>query len=193
MSASSGRSEQLRALGGGATDARRSRSRGWRRGRRAGSRPGPARSGTPRARSLADQGGSTVPAKKVPSSGARAPWSARATRRPRRVIARVRVLGGRGRRASRAARPSAPRRSGTPPGGSGAARAAPASRRRSISGSSSSRRSQQRVWNRHPDGGLAGDGTSPRRIIRLRVLSTRGSGIGTALTSATVYGCSGRS
>src|SRR5207253_8918744 len=50
-------------------------------------------------------------------------------------------------------------------------------------------RSQQRVWNRQPDGGLAGDGTSPastRRFFRIR-----GSGFGTADSSAIVYGCRG--
>src|SRR6476661_5523 len=50
-------------------------------------------------------------------------------------------------------------------------------------------RSQQRVWNRHPDGGLAGDGTSPRSTSRF--LRRRGSVSGTADRSATVYGCPG--
>ena len=47
----------------------------------------------------------------------------------------------------------------------------------------------QRVWKWQPDGGLMGLGTSPSSLIRLR--PTRGSGIGTADSSASVYGCSG--
>ena len=49
----------------------------------------------------------------------------------------------------------------------------------------------QRVWNRQPDGGLAGDGRSPASRIRSRRSSTSGSGTGTADISARVYGCSG--
>ena len=52
-------------------------------------------------------------------------------------------------------------------------------------------RSQHRVWNRQPEGGAAGDGTSPRRMIRRRRDSMAGSGIGMADRSATVYGWSG--
>jgi hypothetical protein len=48
-----------------------------------------------------------------------------------------------------------------------------------------------RVWNRQPVGGLAGDGRSPCSRMRLRDSSTFGSGTGTALISARVYGCSG--
>src|SRR5213078_1832907 len=50
-------------------------------------------------------------------------------------------------------------------------------------------RSEQRVWNRQPEGGLIGLGTSPSRMIRLRLMV--GSGIGTAESSASVYGCFG--
>src|SRR5437660_1298973 len=50
-------------------------------------------------------------------------------------------------------------------------------------------RIEQRVWKRHPEGGLMGLGTSPSRMIRLRF--TEGSGIGTAERSASVYGCLG--
>ena len=60
------------------------------------------------------------------------------------------------------------------------------------SGLPSFSRSQHRVWNRQPDGGLTGDGTSPLRMIRRRRDSMTGSGIGTADSSATVYGWSGR-
>ncbi len=49
----------------------------------------------------------------------------------------------------------------------------------------------QRVWNRQPLGGFAGDGRSPVSRIRSRVSSTTGSGTGTADISALVYGCSG--
>src|SRR5664280_1955363 len=58
-------------------------------------------------------------------------------------------------------------------------------------GCSSRSRSQQRVWKRQPDGGLAGDGTSPFRTIRR--LRTVGSGSGTADMRLTVYGCCGLS
>ena len=51
----------------------------------------------------------------------------------------------------------------------------------------------QRVWNRHPDGGSIGDGTSPWSITRLRRASTTGSGTGTAEIRARVYGMSGES
>ena len=46
-----------------------------------------------------------------------------------------------------------------------------------------------RVWKRHPDGGLAGDGRSPFSTIRSR--RTVGSGTGMADSSALVYGCAG--
>ena len=51
---------------------------------------------------------------------------------------------------------------------------------------------QQRVWNRHPDGGFAGEGTSPTRTIWSRLPRRVGSGAGTAESSAWVYGCVGR-
>ena len=47
-------------------------------------------------------------------------------------------------------------------------------------------RSQQRVWKRQPDGGLAGLGTSPVRMIRRRRPSMTGSGTGMADSRATV-------
>ena len=72
------------------------------------------------------------------------------------------------------------------------ARAAAASSAEQRSGLPSRSRSQQRVWKWQPDGGLTGDGTSPLRMIRRRRRSTSGSGIGTADSSATVYGWSGR-
>ncbi len=50
---------------------------------------------------------------------------------------------------------------------------------------------QQRVRNRQPDGGLAGLGTSPWRMIRSRACSRCGSGSGTADSSACVYGWPG--
>src|SRR3989304_9315012 len=49
----------------------------------------------------------------------------------------------------------------------------------------------QRGWKTQPGGGLSGLGTSPPRIVRSRVSSTAGSGMGTAESSALVYGCSG--
>ena len=51
----------------------------------------------------------------------------------------------------------------------------------------------QRVWKRHPCGGLIGDGTSLSRTMRFLVASIAGSGIGTAEISAFVYGISGSS
>src|SRR5690606_7299605 len=48
----------------------------------------------------------------------------------------------------------------------------------------------QRVWKAQPDGGLAGFGTSPPRMMRSRL--TSGLVDGTADKSASVYGCSGR-
>ena len=57
------------------------------------------------------------------------------------------------------------------------------------SGSPSCSRSQHRGWKRQPDGGAAGDGTSPLSTSRLE--RRRGSGTGTADSSATVYGCLG--
>jgi hypothetical protein len=59
------------------------------------------------------------------------------------------------------------------------------------SGLSSWRRSQQRVWNRQPDGGLTGDGTSPSRMIRRRLSRPLGETAGTADSRAIVYGCIG--
>ena len=49
---------------------------------------------------------------------------------------------------------------------------------------------QQRVRNRHPEGGFAGDGTSPSSRITSRSPRADGSGTGTADSSAWVYGCS---
>jgi hypothetical protein len=46
-----------------------------------------------------------------------------------------------------------------------------------------------RGWKTHPLGGLAGEGTSPVRTMR--DLRRAGSGIGTAESSACVYGISG--
>ena len=60
-----------------------------------------------------------------------------------------------------------------------------------ISGLPSRSRSQQRVWKRQPDGGLAGLGMSPLRMIRRRDRSVRASGTGTADSSAIVYGWRG--
>src|SRR3546814_10975729 len=54
---------------------------------------------------------------------------------------------------------------------------------------SSSAWRQQRVRKRQPDGGSAGEGTSPCRMIRSRLFSRRGSGSGTADSRACVYGC----
>ena len=51
----------------------------------------------------------------------------------------------------------------------------------------------QRVWKRHPDGGLSGDGTSPWSTTRCRRRSRTGLGTGTAEINAFVYGMSGRS
>ena len=59
-------------------------------------------------------------------------------------------------------------------------------------GLSSCSRSQQRVWKRQPDGGSAGLGTSPLRMIRCREPFAAGSGTGAADSSARVYGCAGR-
>ena len=50
-----------------------------------------------------------------------------------------------------------------------------------------------RVRNRHPDGGFAGDGISPRSITRGRLRCTRGLGTGIADRSAWVYGWVGAS
>ena len=47
----------------------------------------------------------------------------------------------------------------------------------------------QRVWKWQPEGGRIGLGTSPCSGMRLRF--TFGSGIGTADSGASVYGCSG--
>ena len=47
----------------------------------------------------------------------------------------------------------------------------------------------QRVWNRRPEGGLIGLGTSPFRIIRSRF--TVGSAMRFAESKAWVYGCFG--
>src|SRR5262245_32368627 len=64
------------------------------------------------------------------------------------------------------------------------------------SGSSSSQIGcafQQRVRNRHPDGGFAGLGTSPCRTMRCRLPLRFGDSIGTADRRACVYGCIGAS
>jgi hypothetical protein len=50
---------------------------------------------------------------------------------------------------------------------------------------------QHRVRNRQPDGGFAGDGTSPSNTMRALDRSMRGSGTGTADRRAFVYGCAG--
>ena len=52
---------------------------------------------------------------------------------------------------------------------------------------------QQRVRNRHPEGGLAGLGTSPSSMIRCALAALVGLAIGTADSSACVYGCIGAS
>ena len=57
------------------------------------------------------------------------------------------------------------------------------------SGLPSRSRSQHRVWNRQPDGGAAGDGTSP--LSTRRFLRRRGFASGMADSSATVYGWRG--
>ena len=43
---------------------------------------------------------------------------------------------------------------------------------------------EQRVWNRHPEGGLIGLGTSPSSTMRVRVRSTGGFGTGIAESRA---------
>ena len=50
---------------------------------------------------------------------------------------------------------------------------------------------QQRVRKRQPDGGLAGLGTSPSSMILVRLPRWSGDSIGTADSSACVYGCIG--
>ena len=63
-------------------------------------------------------------------------------------------------------------------------------------GTSSAQRSvafQQRVRNRQPDGGSVGVGASPVSTMRRRPVSTSGSGIGAADSSAWVYGWAERS
>ena len=50
---------------------------------------------------------------------------------------------------------------------------------------------KQRVWKRHPFGGLMGLATSPCSIILFFAMLTSGSGTGIAERSACVYGCSG--
>ena len=57
------------------------------------------------------------------------------------------------------------------------------------SGLPSFSRSQQRVWKRQPDGGAAGEGTSP--LSTSRFLRRRGSASGMAERRATVYGWRG--
>ena len=52
-------------------------------------------------------------------------------------------------------------------------------------------RNGQRVWNRQPVGGFAGEAGRPASRIRSRVVLDPGSGTGTADISAFVYGCSG--
>ena len=49
----------------------------------------------------------------------------------------------------------------------------------------------QRGWKTQPGGGWSGLGTSPPSTMRSRRASTAGSGIGTAESSAFVYGCCG--
>ena len=49
----------------------------------------------------------------------------------------------------------------------------------------------QRGWNRQPEGGSIGLGTSPSRMIRLLAAARSGSGIGTAESRAPDYGCLG--
>ena len=44
----------------------------------------------------------------------------------------------------------------------------------------------QRGWNRHPEGGSIGDGTSPVRMMRCRAAAASGSAAGAADSSATV-------
>ena len=61
-----------------------------------------------------------------------------------------------------------------------------------ISGLRSRSRSQQRVWNRQPDGGDDGLGISPWRMMRRRDRSATASGTATADSRATEYGCNGR-
>ena len=56
----------------------------------------------------------------------------------------------------------------------------------SMPAASSSALCQHRVRNRQPDGGSAGLGTSPVRMIRSRCRSRRGSGSGMADSSAWV-------
>ena len=67
---------------------------------------------------------------------------------------------------------------------------------RAASGGSSaahrSRAFQQRVRKRQPEGGSAGEGTSPESRITSRRVRASGSGTGTAESSACVYGCVGR-
>ena len=43
------------------------------------------------------------------------------------------------------------------------------------------------MWNRQPDGGSIGLGTSPSRVMRSRSKFLRGSGIGTADSKALVF------
>ena len=83
------------------------------------------------------------------------------------------------------ARSGCPRRSGRPPG---APRSAPAIIRSSGRSSCAALgcRHGQRVWNRQPLGGAAGEGRSPVSRIRSRRSSISGSGTGTAESSARV-------
>ncbi len=66
--------------------------------------------------------------------------------------------------------------SGRRPGGRRRCRGAAARSSRSSRGCPSCSRSQQRVWKRQPDGGFAGEGTSPCSTSRF--LRMRGSGFG---------------
>src|SRR5215469_13635599 len=50
---------------------------------------------------------------------------------------------------------------------------------------------RQRGWNRHPDGGATGLGTSPSSTICSRRAESSGSGTGTADSRASVYGWTG--
>src|SRR6266542_5038139 len=46
-------------------------------------------------------------------------------------------------------------------------------------------------WNRHPEGGSMGEGTSPSRMIRFLWAARSGSAMGTAERRAPEYGCLG--
>ena len=84
---------------------------------------------------------------------------------------------------SRRPTPGPSRPSGRRPGGRRRCPGSPGRSSSQFSGLPSCSRSQHRVWKRQPDGGAAGDGTSPLRTSRF--LRIRGSGSGTADRSAT--------